>query len=191
MVTDYLLQIRTVQPTGPYHLIGSSFGGLLAQAIAARLRDQDEEVALLGVLDAYPGGVGRFVTSEERPPDTGTGPDGADERERAMPADMDAVRMGVDDRLRASMEKVVRNAAAFVPDHTPPPYPGDLLLFVATEDRPAQLPVPEAVDSWRPYIAGDITVHELPVGHYDMFQPEPAARIARAVTAALEVPADV
>ncbi|MDN0201129.1 non-ribosomal peptide synthetase [Streptomyces sp. S.PNR 29] len=186
MVTDYLLQIRTVQPTGPYQLIGSSFGGLLAQSIATRLREQDEDVALLGILDAYPGGVGRFVTSEERPPSDGDGPDVPDDRARAMPADIEAVRMGVDDRLRKNMEKVIRNAADFAPDHTPPHYPGDLLLFVATEDRPEELPVPAAIDSWRPYIAGDIHAHELAVGHYDIFQPEPSAQIGRVITAALD-----
>ncbi|MFJ5266744.1 amino acid adenylation domain-containing protein [Streptomyces sp. NPDC088387] len=184
MVADHLLQIRTVQPTGPYHLIGSSLGGLLAQAIAARLREQDEEVALLGVLDAYPGGVGRFVTTEERPPGEGT-----DDRARAMPADMEAVGMAVDDRLRKNMAKVIRNASAFAPDHTPPDYPGDLLLFIATEDRPTELPVSVAVDSWRPYIGGDIDAHELATGHYKMLQPGPAEHIGRVITAALEASA--
>lgn len=54
MAADYLGQIRTVQPTGPYHLLGWSFGGLIAHAMATRLQEQGEEVATLAVVDAYP-----------------------------------------------------------------------------------------------------------------------------------------
>jgi thioesterase domain-containing protein len=53
-VTAALDQIRRVQPAGPYHLLGWSFGGLLAHAIATRLAGDGEKVALLAVLDAYP-----------------------------------------------------------------------------------------------------------------------------------------
>jgi thioesterase domain-containing protein len=33
MVLDYLDQIRKIQPSGPYHLLGWSFGGILAYRI--------------------------------------------------------------------------------------------------------------------------------------------------------------
>ncbi|MFE5711065.1 amino acid adenylation domain-containing protein [Streptomyces sp. NPDC056501] len=54
MVKDYLAQLRSVQPEGPYHLLGWSFGGLVAHALATRLRAEGEEVALLAIMDAYP-----------------------------------------------------------------------------------------------------------------------------------------
>jgi thioesterase domain-containing protein len=44
MVTAYLDHIRAVQPTGPYHLLGWSFGGAVAHAIAVRLQHQGESV---------------------------------------------------------------------------------------------------------------------------------------------------
>ncbi|WP_062393756.1 non-ribosomal peptide synthetase [Gordonia phthalatica] len=50
----YLEEIRTVQPSGPYHLLGWSVGGVIAQAMATRLRAAGEEVAYLGVMDAAP-----------------------------------------------------------------------------------------------------------------------------------------
>jgi hypothetical protein len=37
MATDYLNLIRKIQPAGPYHLLGWSFGGLVAHTIATRL----------------------------------------------------------------------------------------------------------------------------------------------------------
>jgi aspartate racemase len=50
--------IRTVQPSGPYRIIGYSFGGLLAYELASRLRECGDDVAWLGILDAaVPGGL--------------------------------------------------------------------------------------------------------------------------------------
>lgn len=40
MAADYLGQIKSVQPDGPYHLLGWSFGGVVAHAIATRLQKQ-------------------------------------------------------------------------------------------------------------------------------------------------------
>jgi thioesterase domain-containing protein len=54
MALDYLSRIREIQPSGPYRLLGWSFGGLVAHAMATRLQDQGEEVDLLVLLDAYP-----------------------------------------------------------------------------------------------------------------------------------------
>lgn len=54
MLDVYLDAVREVQPEGPYHLVGWSFGGRLAQHLAARLRSQGDEVGLLVLLDAYP-----------------------------------------------------------------------------------------------------------------------------------------
>jgi len=55
VVTDCLTAIREVQPAGRYTLLGWSFGGLLARAIAARLQRQGDRVGLLALLDAHPG----------------------------------------------------------------------------------------------------------------------------------------
>lgn len=72
MAADYAEQIRSVQPTGPYHLLGWSLGGVLAHAVATRLEELGEEVALLAVLDAYPQhGVGTslYTYDDEETPE--------------------------------------------------------------------------------------------------------------------------
>jgi acyl transferase domain-containing protein/thioesterase domain-containing protein/acyl carrier protein len=48
---DYIAEIREVQPHGPYMLGGFSGGGLTAYEIARQLRDADEEVTALVLLD--------------------------------------------------------------------------------------------------------------------------------------------
>ena len=54
MAADYVTFVRHVQPTGPFHLLGWSFGGLVAHAMATHLQDHGETVALLALLDCYP-----------------------------------------------------------------------------------------------------------------------------------------
>jgi len=46
-----LRSIRATQPTGPYRLIGYSFGGLLAYELARLLDDGGDQVSWLGLLD--------------------------------------------------------------------------------------------------------------------------------------------
>jgi thioesterase domain-containing protein/acyl carrier protein len=53
MAADYLSEIRTVQPHGPYHIGGFSFGGLVAFEMAQQLLVQGEAVGLLALLDTY------------------------------------------------------------------------------------------------------------------------------------------
>jgi amino acid adenylation domain-containing protein len=51
MVDELLPEILRVQPDGPYLMVGYSFGGLLAYALAGRLRDLGHEVRLVGLID--------------------------------------------------------------------------------------------------------------------------------------------
>lgn len=50
----YIDAIRTLQPHGPYVLIGYSFGGLVALEMAQQLSKNGETIALLVMIDAYP-----------------------------------------------------------------------------------------------------------------------------------------
>lgn len=47
----YLRIITELQPEGPYHLLGWSFGGCLAYEAACQLRDQGRAVGFLGLID--------------------------------------------------------------------------------------------------------------------------------------------
>ncbi|MDQ0457760.1 amino acid adenylation domain-containing protein [Rhizobium paknamense] len=54
MAERYVERIRSIQPHGPYHLLGWSFGGLVAHEMARQLKEQGEAVSFLGLLDSYP-----------------------------------------------------------------------------------------------------------------------------------------
>jgi amino acid adenylation domain-containing protein len=51
MAADYIKEIRTVQPEGPYYIGGYSFGGMVAFEVAQQLQNQGQELALLALLD--------------------------------------------------------------------------------------------------------------------------------------------
>lgn len=53
MATYYTQAIRTVQPSGPYNLLGWSMGGIIAFEMAQQLVQCGETVELLALLDSY------------------------------------------------------------------------------------------------------------------------------------------
>jgi thioesterase domain-containing protein/NAD(P)-dependent dehydrogenase (short-subunit alcohol dehydrogenase family) len=52
MAADYVEAIRTMQPEGPYHLVGYSFGGIVAFEVAQQITAQRGQVGVLGLFDA-------------------------------------------------------------------------------------------------------------------------------------------
>jgi hypothetical protein len=61
MAADYVTQIRTVQPSGPYHLLGWSFGGSLPRRWTPFHPRHGEWTGFL------PTALGRFQASRQRP----------------------------------------------------------------------------------------------------------------------------
>jgi polyketide synthase PksJ len=54
MAEAYLSAIKKIQPTGPYYLMGYSFGGTLLFEIAHKLQKHNEKIALLSLIDSWP-----------------------------------------------------------------------------------------------------------------------------------------
>ncbi len=53
MARAYLTAIKTIQPHGPYYLVGYSFGGSLLYEIAGMLRQEHEEIGLLALIESW------------------------------------------------------------------------------------------------------------------------------------------
>jgi len=58
MAAEYLAAIRTVQPEGPYRILGYSFGGVVALEMGRQLHEQGETLHLLAILDTLITGEG-------------------------------------------------------------------------------------------------------------------------------------
>jgi len=192
MVGTYAEWMRKVQPSGPYHLLGWSMGGNLAHALAGHLQQQDDEVALLAILDAYPVPAERRADTNEATILTTMlgeftkvyGPiDGP------PPVDMAHLRAGIVELLgRSSSElrhfdpaqrsiilDIMINTGHRAAWYTPADFAGDMVLVVAARSR-QDWATPQ---SWRPLVRGRIDVHEVDSLHATMLDPGPAADIAR------------
>lgn len=53
LATHYIEEMRSLQPEGPYFLVGHSFGGVIAYEIAQQLTEQGQQVGLLALSDTY------------------------------------------------------------------------------------------------------------------------------------------
>lgn len=53
IAADFINELKTVQPHGPYYFLGESSGGLVAYEMAQQLYRAGETVAFLGMLDTY------------------------------------------------------------------------------------------------------------------------------------------
>jgi surfactin synthase thioesterase subunit/acyl carrier protein len=54
MAAHYLVEIRRIQPRGPYRLLGTSFGGVVMFEVALQLQRAGEAVDLLSMVDTNP-----------------------------------------------------------------------------------------------------------------------------------------
>jgi nonribosomal peptide synthetase DhbF len=195
MAADYLDQIRTIAPFGPYNLLGWSIGGIVVHAIATRLQEQGEKVALAAILDAYPRrpGVPLDVPGEEgEAPDEdvslpgmrtwlrnrrrqfgdiiGAAPAGA-----GLAADLTA------DQL-AAIQEIRVNCVQLVEDFIPSYFRGDILSFTAGLGR---TPASPTMENWRPYVAGRIENYQVNCRHAQMVAPEPLSEIGRVLSVKL------
>jgi thioesterase domain-containing protein len=176
MVTDYLEQIRGVQPAGPYHLLGWSFGGLVAHAAATRLQREGREVGMLALLDSYP--ILHQVTPEsegkvEQARFAGIGESPLRSYLEALRAEGHIVST-LDERHYRAIAESTRRHALLMRTFSPKRFDGDVLLFTSTEG-PGEPPV----ESWRPYVTGRIKIHKVDCTHEGMTDAAAAASIGR------------
>ncbi|MEV7315227.1 amino acid adenylation domain-containing protein [Streptomyces microflavus] len=196
MAAVYVAELRGVQPHGPYHLLGWSFGGNVVQEIAVQLQEAGERVALLTILDAFPlaplddlDSASRDTVFRALLSNMGVGEEVLG---GAGPVEATAVR----DQFRengsplgalepATIDAMVDNFAGqarLMRAYTPRTFHGPLLFFTATEGRP---PGTFGLPLWEPYITGPVENHDVPCAHAQLMQPAAREQIGTTVSAAL------
>jgi amino acid adenylation domain-containing protein len=197
MAGDHVAQLRSVQPHGPYHLLGWSMGGILAHEAARLLRAEGEEVALLVLLDSYPRRPDARPVDYDQPEALAEvlhslgirRPDGAQPLDPAA-----ALRIltehgsplgTLSDGQLASVAEVFTNNVNAQRRHDSRPVDVDVLFFEATDDKG---PDPEAPGDWAPYTSGRIESHPIACRHGDMLAPGPLAAIAAVLAHRLNGP---
>jgi thioesterase domain-containing protein len=149
MAAEYVRQLKSVQESGPYHILGWSFGGVVVHEMAAQRRAAGEQVVLV-VLDTYP-----------RPQEAVDGtPETREETERRQALALEHARAARDRALPVLRDdevevvaRVLANNQWILAAHEFPAFDGDMLLVTSTGDK-AEGAEPAA--AWRPYVAGKI-----------------------------------
>ncbi|CAF1726029.1 Dimodular nonribosomal peptide synthase [Bacillus subtilis] len=197
MAADYIKQIRTVQPKGPYHLLGWSLGGNVVQAMATQLQNQGEEVSLLVMLDAYPN---HFLPIKEAPDDEealiallalgGYDPDSLGEKPLDFEAAIEILRRdgsalaSLDETVILNLKNTYVNSVGILGSYKPKTFRGNVLFFRSTIIPEWFDPIEP--DSWKPYINGQIEQIDIDCRHKDLCQPEPLAQIGKVLAVKLE-----
>ncbi|MCW7946882.1 hypothetical protein AAW14_34110, partial [Streptomyces hygroscopicus] len=186
MAADYIEQIRAVQPSGPYHLLGWSSGGCTAQEMAAQLRDAGEEVALLALLDTYPPGdeteKAQTMRDAFAPLLASMGFDlGPDEdapldipRVRAFLKERGHPLSSLDERGLEALGLVYERQAVLLREQRGKRTDVDLLFFTATLSHPES---PDFARQWEPWTEGRIDVRSVECMHEQMLEPGPLGEI--------------
>uniref|UniRef100_UPI000593D0F5 amino acid adenylation domain-containing protein n=1 Tax=Nocardia concava TaxID=257281 RepID=UPI000593D0F5 len=190
----YAGEIRRVQADGPYHLLGWSFGGIIAHAVAARLRAEGAEVGVVALLDADASN-GAYAQLEGESADlTGELDVGALLNEfgelfgisgipagatAEQAAELIGAQLGSESLVTAELlERLTRSynsAIRLMDGYQRPAFDGDVLFFRATQGV-SRIAEPSA---WQPYVGGEITVYDVDAEHSRMAAPEALAQIAR------------
>ncbi|MFF9088257.1 non-ribosomal peptide synthase/polyketide synthase [Streptomyces sp. NPDC014991] len=192
-------RIRAAQPEGPYHLLGWSFGGLVAQAVATRLQADGAEVGLVVVLDSFP--VSSAVSVSAAPPSgernlmaglleaTGLGdrlPAGAEPDEETVAGVLRAQGNPLTDLLAdhlATVAQTFQDNVELRRAFTPKVFRGDVLLLAAGEGGPG---AQEGARRWQPYVDGRVDARTVAARHEQMLLSGPIAEVGRMVTEQLE-----
>lgn len=185
MTAHYLEQLIGIQPEGPYFLGGYSFGGLVALEMARCLIAKGQVVALLAMVDTYPGApkstgslVGKFFSLSTR------------QKLAYLQKRIKRYRKGIKrriDMLRMPQElKDVRESCAVAEErYVPQTYPGKIVLFRASEKALRGLDDPQG--GWSQYAAGGLEIHEIDADHGNILNEPQVRHLASAMRAALEL----
>lgn len=177
----YADRLQSTQSQGPYHLLGWSVGGILAQAVAVELQRRQAQVGVLCLLDAYPSAAWRAQP-----------PPAADAMYKALlhiagfdPNELPEVKLtrldvihflrqqqhplgALDDaQLNGVFHAVAANNHA-VRLHEEEKFNGNLLFFQAGLDHKDTTLSPTM---WQPWVE-QIQVHTLPFLHAHLTTPE-------------------
>lgn len=205
MAAHYLKEIRRVQPKGPYHFLGYSFGGIIVLEMAHQLHAVGESVGMLGMLDT--------VAKEYMPESPDTTAKGSAKNQEGPVAGYLRRSKGhaspkawwtffaqdlKERRVRyvtVLAGKMFSTMPVFLKDtheinsyaarrYRPKPFPGKLTLFRALK----QSEVGASSDNgWGPIFRRGIEIHEIPGDHWQVLSEPGIDVLAKAIGDCLAV----
>ncbi|PSK31973.1 non-ribosomal peptide synthetase [Nocardia seriolae] len=186
----YVAHMKSVQPHGPYHVLGWSLGGLLAHEVAVQLQQGGDEVALLALMDSYQlsdrwleaavpsvsaiiAEFGSDLLGGDADIDPRMTLHEAAELLRSRSGPFAALTVEHLERLYTGYENGAQQAHGFQP-HV---FDGDLLFFTAADDEINRADPDRCAAAWEPYVTGVVHDQLVRCTHAGMTTPESLAVI--------------
>lgn len=183
MAESYADTIQQLYPTGPYHLLGWSFGGVVAHQLAIELQRRGCVVRRLVLLDA-PIDADDIANVRAAAVRTGAVESTlrayvADGREQSRTRTVPQPEILIQQNDKTSAEHLSeqplnallanhRTNEMLLQQHTPEVFDGNMILFSATRGL-VEWPL---LNSWKPFIDGDIVEYHVDCTHHQMLDPE-------------------
>ncbi len=200
MAARCLAEIRSVQPYGPYHLLGWSLGGILAHAVAVALQEAGEQVALLALLDSHHdiaaadfrvalrGALAEIGIQADNllgdSPAPALGEDELLALHAAIPPELSTL---TPERLGRVYRSAVRSAE-LIGEHRPGVFRGRVDYFSARilgANLVRGIDPENSAAKWRPFVDGEVADHPVHAAHDEMTAPHALAQIGPVLAARL------
>ncbi len=185
LAAHYVKEMRSLQPEGPYHLIGLSFGGVVAFEMAQQLNAQGQQAAMLALIDSY------LTPAASLLPPHLIVANLIKSRPRQVLGKM---------KNRARQVKAKLNKNTYQPHvhhpwgvqrelaeaYVPRPYAGNALFFKALEPPPTVFFQPDAPElAWKKWMTGNFQIHEVSAGHIELLEEPHVQIVAEKIRAGL------
>ncbi|WP_394179960.1 amino acid adenylation domain-containing protein [Marinomonas posidonica] len=200
IAAHYLTLIQSVQPKGPYQLLGWSFGGLVAHAITRQLEAQGESVSFLCMLDSYP-----YKTGYQEPKNEAdiiksaliflgydlskleALPINKAELAALLWRDYDDSSMSVVKKIQASQEDImsriqatIEHNLALASQYKAHTIKADILFFAASDSVNGSMEkiLEHSSIAWQNRTEGRVESHQIACRHQEMLDPAALSQIA-------------
>lgn len=186
MATQYIREIRTIQPEGPYFLGGYSMGGVIALEMAQQFQAQGQKVAMLALFDShgpewikplpFHALISRKVANLLRlePKEKLTYVKNYVKRKLSNRFYLEPQEHHESELQYQSPLVEAHNQA--IRDYVYQIYSGYAILFRAIEQHGDEFQVIDPQLGWSRLVAGGLEIQEVPGNHYSMFS-EPYVRV--------------
>ena len=199
MARRYVQAMREVQPRGPYHLCGYSFGGVLAFEMARQLVESGDSVAYLAMIDAH---APVAANTQQSDPDWLAAMSlkarlyawfGATPERRALARwltrsslylKMTRLTGGFGQNLRGNLMyyRNARRQLAVLPSYRPPTYAGKVTLFRACADL---RPDASRTLGWEELVTSPLDVIPIDCHHWRLLKVPHVRELAQQMRSAL------
>ncbi|ASQ45544.1 type I polyketide synthase [Legionella clemsonensis] len=159
MAKAYLAAIKSIQPHGPYYLLGYSFGGSLLYEVAALLKKENNQINLLGLIDSW----------------AAFSPKQSDESHFKS-----LLRVSHPD-LPPNLVQLAWARMQLLLSHTPTTLNQDMLLFKASDLFEDYKSINDPSNGWSNFNKGKITCHLLDANHETILNAKNSKHIVKCI----------